>query len=209
MEPSHGYRAVHVIVFLDGIPVEIQVRTELQDVWAQILERLADHWGRGIRYGKQPESPEAVVRIGARQETHRELLDSLGRLGDFIDRLEVLRLAAFEVEDRFRDLLENVNELQAVLDVDSEAGREFDMDHDVWDQLVTAYQESMRTLGREAVVPSPPGTVEALRRLLANTREAHEASRQHVRTGTDEVEAAARHILSEFALAAEEVSVEP
>ncbi|GGI66943.1 hypothetical protein GCM10010116_62080 [Microbispora rosea subsp. aerata] len=52
-----------MIAFLDGIPVEIQVRTELQDVWAQILERLADQWGRGIRYGDAPENPEVLVRL--------------------------------------------------------------------------------------------------------------------------------------------------
>src|SRR5439155_5107176 len=34
-KPSHGYRAVHVIAEIDGCPVEIQVRTRLQDLWAQ------------------------------------------------------------------------------------------------------------------------------------------------------------------------------
>jgi ppGpp synthetase/RelA/SpoT-type nucleotidyltranferase len=29
-EPMHGYRAVHVIVFPDGAPIEIQVRTAWQ-----------------------------------------------------------------------------------------------------------------------------------------------------------------------------------
>ena len=41
-EPSFGYRAVHIIVKVQGRPVEIQVRTHLQDLWAQIVERLAD-----------------------------------------------------------------------------------------------------------------------------------------------------------------------
>lgn len=49
--PTHGYRAVHVIVLSDGRNVEIQVRTELQHLWAQVFERLADWLGRGIRYG--------------------------------------------------------------------------------------------------------------------------------------------------------------
>jgi ppGpp synthetase/RelA/SpoT-type nucleotidyltranferase len=51
VDPRQGYRAVHVIIHYDGVPVEIQVRTELQDSWAQLFERLADQWGRGIRYG--------------------------------------------------------------------------------------------------------------------------------------------------------------
>src|SRR6516165_3405873 len=40
--PNHGYRAVHVIVFEDSTPVEIQVRTKMQDTWAQITEKLGD-----------------------------------------------------------------------------------------------------------------------------------------------------------------------
>lgn len=40
--PSHGYRAVHIIVQVDGRPVEIQVRTQLQDMWAQVSEKMAD-----------------------------------------------------------------------------------------------------------------------------------------------------------------------
>jgi len=53
--PSHGYRAVHVIVCVDGAPIEIQVRTKLQHEWADLFEKLADRVGRGIRYGEPPE----------------------------------------------------------------------------------------------------------------------------------------------------------
>jgi len=53
-EPRHGYRAVHVIVRVNGFPVEVQVRTKLQDLWAQGMEKLADRVGRGIRYGEPP-----------------------------------------------------------------------------------------------------------------------------------------------------------
>ena len=49
--PSHGYRAVHVIASRTGGLVEIQIRTELQNLWAQVSEKLADRVGRGIRYG--------------------------------------------------------------------------------------------------------------------------------------------------------------
>lgn len=59
--PSHGYRAVHVIVFLEGVPVEVQVRTELQHMWAEATERLGDRWGRGLRYGAGPDEPEKLV----------------------------------------------------------------------------------------------------------------------------------------------------
>ena len=56
VEPIAGYRALHVIVRLDGCPVEIQVRTVLQHLWAQTFEMLANRpeFGRDIRYGGLP-----------------------------------------------------------------------------------------------------------------------------------------------------------
>jgi ppGpp synthetase/RelA/SpoT-type nucleotidyltranferase len=50
----HGYRAVHVIAFPEGVPIEIQVRTLWQHEWAELFEKLADRVGRGIRYGEAP-----------------------------------------------------------------------------------------------------------------------------------------------------------
>jgi ppGpp synthetase/RelA/SpoT-type nucleotidyltranferase len=54
--PSHGYRAVHVIVRQDSMPVEIQVRTELQHRWAQLSEKLADVVDPAVKYGGGPEA---------------------------------------------------------------------------------------------------------------------------------------------------------
>jgi len=51
-DPRYGYRAVHVIVSLDGITIEVQVRTMAQHLWADLMERLADRLGRQIRYGE-------------------------------------------------------------------------------------------------------------------------------------------------------------
>jgi ppGpp synthetase/RelA/SpoT-type nucleotidyltranferase len=55
--PSHGYRAVHVVVQVQECYVEIQVRTLLQNLWAQIMETLGDRAGRGVRYGQLPTNP--------------------------------------------------------------------------------------------------------------------------------------------------------
>jgi ppGpp synthetase/RelA/SpoT-type nucleotidyltranferase len=64
--PSHGYRAIHVIARVDGRPVEVQVRTDIQDLWAQAMEALADRVGRSIRYGGVPEtSAEEVAELRA------------------------------------------------------------------------------------------------------------------------------------------------
>lgn len=53
-DPVHGYSAVHVIVFPEGVPVEVQIRTTWQHEWAEVFEKLADAIGRGIRYGNEP-----------------------------------------------------------------------------------------------------------------------------------------------------------
>lgn len=91
--PSWGNRAVHVIATVNGKPVEIQVRTKLQDLWAQAMEKLADVWGRGIRYGEAPEEPErdaftlltgaATVGLWRRRRWGRSLalVIALGNIG--------------------------------------------------------------------------------------------------------------------------------
>ena len=90
--PSHGYRAVHVIVFPEGIPVEIQVRTELQNYWAQIVERLADRWGRGVRYGEGPADAhlpaEGVLYPDGTQVTRQRIIDDLQKVADQIADIE-------------------------------------------------------------------------------------------------------------------------
>ena len=63
VEPSHGYRAVHVIVKVAGFPVEIQVRTPLQNSWAQGTESLADSFDPEIKYGGGPEQLRHVLEL--------------------------------------------------------------------------------------------------------------------------------------------------
>jgi ppGpp synthetase/RelA/SpoT-type nucleotidyltranferase len=74
-DPTHGYRAVHVIVFPDGVPVEIQVRTQLQHEWADMFEKLADRAGREIRYGDPPQH----WRTEAQREAYPAVLLDLYR----------------------------------------------------------------------------------------------------------------------------------
>lgn len=50
-KPSHGYRAVHVIVNQSGKLVEVQVRTSLQHTWAELSEKLSDEFDSSIKYG--------------------------------------------------------------------------------------------------------------------------------------------------------------
>lgn len=50
-KPSHGYRAAHVVVSVSQKLVEIQIRTALQQIWAELSEKLADVIDPAIKYG--------------------------------------------------------------------------------------------------------------------------------------------------------------
>jgi putative GTP pyrophosphokinase len=51
--PSNGYRAAHLIAEVGGLPVEVQVRTELQHLWAEVSEAY-DRVFPGTKYGSGP-----------------------------------------------------------------------------------------------------------------------------------------------------------
>lgn len=62
--PSSGYRAIHLVVRDFGAPYEIQIRTELQDRWAQLSERLNDLYP-GIKYGHgPPDIQQELITLG-------------------------------------------------------------------------------------------------------------------------------------------------
>lgn len=60
--PSHGYRAVHVIVRCEGRLIEIQVRTALQQLWAELSEKLADIFGQEVKYGGGTDEIQHVLQ---------------------------------------------------------------------------------------------------------------------------------------------------
>ncbi len=90
-EPSSGYRAVHVVVAAGGLPVEIQIRTQRQDQWAQIVESLGDKWGRGIRYGELPPDPDVMVHPRV-EITRREFWKHVKRFSERIDQSEKIQV---------------------------------------------------------------------------------------------------------------------
>jgi ppGpp synthetase/RelA/SpoT-type nucleotidyltranferase len=98
-KPSHGYRAVHVIARVGGAAVEIQVRTPLQHLWAEVCEKFSDTLDPAIKYGGGPENV-------------RELLL---RLSDAIAQDELIHQQQVDLEQRVRLLPE---ELQGTLGSD-------------------------------------------------------------------------------------------
>jgi len=104
-EPTHGYSAVHVIVFPQGRPIEIQVRTPWQHEWAEMFEKLADRVGRNIRYGEPPSvwwsnaeleemsDPSRDVVLSS-YELRRVMVDLAQSVAGMIDALEIAEVLA-------------------------------------------------------------------------------------------------------------------
>lgn len=98
--PMFGYRAVHVIAQVDGFPVEIQVRTLMQDRWAQTMERYGDTYGREIRYGELPPNLSEEQRAAVAM-----IVERLKIVGDQWARWE-------EVSDRTLRTIERIKTLK-------------------------------------------------------------------------------------------------
>jgi putative GTP pyrophosphokinase len=64
LRPSHHYRAVHLIADVEGLLVELQVRTALQQVWAELSEALDRLW-EGVKYGGGPPSVRRALSLSS------------------------------------------------------------------------------------------------------------------------------------------------
>lgn len=71
--PHNGYRALHLTVrAADGRPVEVQIRTEIEELWANLAERCAALVDPELKYGGGPQE-------------FREFLDEMSELGHQLD----------------------------------------------------------------------------------------------------------------------------
>jgi putative GTP pyrophosphokinase len=61
--PSHGYRAVHVIVNCRGKLIEVQIRTAIQQLWAELSEKFSDVIDPAIKYGEGDDKSRKILTI--------------------------------------------------------------------------------------------------------------------------------------------------
>jgi putative GTP pyrophosphokinase len=85
---SSGYRALHLIVRRMGYPIEVQLRTVGQDVWANTVEETSRQVGVDLKFGAGDERSDSIFLAMAelfarfdRDELSRDdLLEGLRRL---------------------------------------------------------------------------------------------------------------------------------
>jgi ppGpp synthetase/RelA/SpoT-type nucleotidyltranferase len=167
--PSHGYRALHVIVQVGPVPVEIQIRTELENDWAQIFEKLGDRWGRGIRYGNAPADPEAEIRAGERVFSRREVITFLGEYSDVIADFETahaVMIIEAQVQPLFRRLMFYTGQLREAQDQRSIADLPAD-ERAMADFMATSLEATPLSEIQEALSEQPATTVARMFELVA------------------------------------------
>ena len=94
--PMHGYRAAHVIVKVGRCWIEIQVRTQSQHLWAEVVERLGDRWGRDIRYGGAPEGGTQTVDGSTTRQEFWTAVQDTGRSLALIEEMAATQTMAVE-----------------------------------------------------------------------------------------------------------------
>jgi ppGpp synthetase/RelA/SpoT-type nucleotidyltranferase len=101
-KPSHGYRAVHVIVTHLGKMIEIQVRTELQHLWAELSEKLSDIDDPTIKYGGGDKSVQEMLADASSAVTSEEAFEV--EIADGIARLSTDGRLTNETQQQINEL---------------------------------------------------------------------------------------------------------
>ena len=102
-KPSHGYRAVHLIARCEGRPIEIQVRSAFQHMWAEFSEKAADSVDPALKYGGGPEPWKTYLLRTANIVAERE---------QFLVRLHKFKSEAYSRSSVQPDEIEFVRELE-------------------------------------------------------------------------------------------------
>ena len=97
--PSYGYRAVHVIARFSGKLIEIQVRSMLQHIWAELSEKHADVIDPDIKYGGGPETVQKYLAIISTTIARHEITE-----------YNLQQLEAKDINQQFQQDIQNIRE---------------------------------------------------------------------------------------------------
>ncbi|HEX3357048.1 MAG TPA: RelA/SpoT domain-containing protein [Tepidisphaeraceae bacterium] len=115
-EPKNGYRAVHLLVQSENRTFEIQIRTELQQLWAEFSEKIADEIDRGVKYGAGPDWVQSQLMelstlVDQVEEFERDVLEAANDADpnsraneDYRKRIENIRQSGQSLRRKLRDI---------------------------------------------------------------------------------------------------------
>lgn len=111
-KPSHGYRAVHVIVSVSRKAVEVQVRTALQHVWAELSEKLSDLTDPAVKYGGGDPDIKELLSEASLMVAKQESTES--RILDLQRSVNTMLLHVNLTEERRADIMATKSEIASV-----------------------------------------------------------------------------------------------
>lgn len=111
--PSHGYRAVHIVVHHSEKNVEIQIRSVLQHMWAELSEKAADVIDPAVKYGGGPEWLRTILMAPIR--TISELEELYIRMHDLNRRVENLVERSPDLDASIKSMQAHASEADARL----------------------------------------------------------------------------------------------
>jgi putative GTP pyrophosphokinase len=63
---ADGYRAKHLVARKDEVLIEIQLRTEVQHMWAELVERIDRRYSTGLKTGRAERQLRDLLAAGSR-----------------------------------------------------------------------------------------------------------------------------------------------
>jgi len=103
--PSYGYRAVHIIAEISGKPIEIQVRTSLQHLWAELSEKSSDVLDPTIKYGGGPDYWRNILTLSSKAVASYENLEKVPVVALENWKKSIVELRSQYVTEPYEELL--------------------------------------------------------------------------------------------------------
>ena len=130
--PRDGYRALHIVVRVQGRAVEVQVRTELEDLWANASEALAKNIDPEIKYGGGPAGVRGLLDRAAA---------TCGRMDSLEAQRRQIKMAGYPVSAEWGSgVVQLAAEMRAVLRATATIRRDVDSGEFIADMDATDWQ---------------------------------------------------------------------
>ena len=99
-----GYRAVHIVVKRDNLPIEVQIRSRRMHEWAEFVERMSGHFGRNLKQDAGDHPAQILARTMAEiyrleEEQKRVPLDLIDKANRQIAEVNKLLTASVDKQE--------------------------------------------------------------------------------------------------------------